>query len=71
MTDTFVILSSACSFLQAEAEAQRMGRLAAMSAEDSIAATRERLQQRGASASGAESILQVGRGLTGQVEGYN
>ncbi|GLC52523.1 hypothetical protein PLESTB_000639100 [Pleodorina starrii] len=46
---------------QAEAEAQRMGRLAAMSAEDSIAAARERLAQRGPQGPGdrTESILQA------------
>ncbi|GIL75541.1 hypothetical protein Vretimale_15154 [Volvox reticuliferus] len=45
---------------QAEVEAQRMGKLAALSAEDSIAAARDRLVQRGASVgSRSESILQA------------
>ncbi|GLI61869.1 hypothetical protein VaNZ11_004379 [Volvox africanus] len=45
---------------QAEAEAQRMGKLAALSAEDSIAAARDRLAQLGASAgSRSEGILQA------------
>lgn len=46
---------------QAEAEANRMGRLAALGAEESIEAARERLRQRGAAGggSGAESILEA------------
>ncbi|EFJ42319.1 hypothetical protein VOLCADRAFT_107293 [Volvox carteri f. nagariensis] len=44
---------------QAEAEAQRMGRLAALSAEDSIAAARERLRAQDRSGRAAEDILQA------------